>query len=146
MSGQRPAVCRARKSVANFKLRKGQAIGCRGVNARALSRAHFEKRLSGLTGAGPVLTLPFGPDVPRAVGIVTGSGADALYQAEQNGIDTLITGEPRQFAYHFARERSLNVLFAGHYATETLGVRELGKALAGKFGMRELFLDHPTGI
>jgi large subunit ribosomal protein L5 len=29
ISGQKPAVCRARKSVANFKLREGQPIGCK---------------------------------------------------------------------------------------------------------------------
>ena len=29
LSGQKPAVCRARKSVANFKLREGMPIGCK---------------------------------------------------------------------------------------------------------------------
>ena len=46
---------------------------------------------------------------------------------------------------HQARERNLNVLFAGHYATETLGVRALGDHLAERFGLETVFLDAPTG-
>ena len=44
ISGQKPAVCRARKSVANFKLREGMAIGCK-VTLRQRRMYEFVDRL-----------------------------------------------------------------------------------------------------
>jgi large subunit ribosomal protein L5 len=44
ISGQKPAVCRARKSVANFKLREGMAIGCK-VTLRRRRMYEFLDRL-----------------------------------------------------------------------------------------------------
>jgi large subunit ribosomal protein L5 len=44
ISGQKPAVCRARKSVANFKLREGMAIGCK-VTLRSRRMYEFVDRL-----------------------------------------------------------------------------------------------------
>jgi large subunit ribosomal protein L5 len=44
ISGQKPAICRARKSVANFKLREGMAIGCK-VTLRRQRMYEFLDRL-----------------------------------------------------------------------------------------------------
>ena len=44
ISGQKPAVCRARKSVANFKQREGMAIGCK-VTLRRARMYEFLDRL-----------------------------------------------------------------------------------------------------
>jgi large subunit ribosomal protein L5 len=44
ISGQKPAICRARKSVANFKLREGMAIGCK-VTLRRERMYEFLDRL-----------------------------------------------------------------------------------------------------
>jgi large subunit ribosomal protein L5 len=44
ISGQKPAVCRARKSVANFKLRTGMPIGCK-VTLRRARMYEFLDRL-----------------------------------------------------------------------------------------------------
>ena len=38
----------------------------------------------------------------------------------------------------------MNVIFAGHYATETVGVQALGRHLAERFGVEVKFLDFPT--
>jgi putative NIF3 family GTP cyclohydrolase 1 type 2 len=43
-------------------------------------------------------------------------------------------------------EWGLNVLYAGHYATETLGVRALGARLGQQFDLPWEFHDHPTGM
>ena len=40
----------------------------------------------------------------------------------------------------------LNVIFAGHYATETLGVQALASHLAERFDLDWEFHDHPTGL
>jgi len=45
-----------------------------------------------------------------------------------------------------AEELGVNVLYAGHYATETFGVKALATHLASKFRIPWQFLDHPTGL
>lgn len=126
---------------------RGRPIGCRGRNSLKLPLAQIEAKLSALPGAAQqVFALRFGPKIPESVGIVSGSGADALFRLRDEGIDTLITGEPKQFAYHFARDWGFNAIFAGHYATETLGVQEVGRLLQEKFSIDWFFIDHPTGI
>ena len=123
----------------------GNNIGCIGESSQTVSQ--LAATLGSLDGAttGPQV-LNFGPSPSRRIGIISGAGADALYELPRLGIDTFITGEPRQFAYHFARDNALNVIFAGHYATETLGVKELGKALTLKFNTEWEFINLPTGI
>jgi dinuclear metal center YbgI/SA1388 family protein len=89
--------------------------------------------------------LDFGPNEIEDVGIITGSGADWIEAAADAGLDALVTGEGKQKAYHEARDRGLTVFLAGHYATETFGVRALGR-LAEEWGIETTYIDHPTGI
>jgi dinuclear metal center YbgI/SA1388 family protein len=88
----------------------------------------------------------FGPESVRRVGIVTGSGASLLPEAVAHGLDTFITGEPRHSSFHYTREEHLNSIYAGHYCTETLGVKALGARLEQEFGLDTRFLDFPTGM
>jgi putative NIF3 family GTP cyclohydrolase 1 type 2 len=37
-------------------------------------------------------------------------------------------------------------LYAGHYATETLGVKALAQHVSGRFSIPWEFHDHPTGL
>ncbi|MFB6156870.1 MAG: Nif3-like dinuclear metal center hexameric protein [Haloferacaceae archaeon] len=97
------------------------------------------------TGAGGVRVLDFGPDRVRDVAVLTGSGADYVGEARDAGVDALVTGEGKGKAYHEAREAGLNVLLAGHYATETFGVRAL-RERAESWGLETTFVDHPTGL
>jgi len=89
--------------------------------------------------------LGFGRDRIEDVGIVTGSGVDWIEAAADAGLDALVTGEGKQQAYHEARDRGLNVFLAGHYATETFGVRALGALIEG-WGVETTYVAHPTGI
>lgn len=91
-------------------------------------------------------TLAFGPDSTTRVGIVSGGGGSAIAQARACGVDTVVTGEISHNHYLDAEEHSLNVVCAGHYATETVGVKALGEHLAGRFGVKHAFFDHPTGL
>jgi dinuclear metal center YbgI/SA1388 family protein len=81
-------------------------------------------------------------------GICTGAGASSatLAEASRLGLDTLIVGEGPHHTAVEARERGIVVIYAGHYATETLGVRALGDALAVKFGLSATFVDAPSGL
>lgn len=82
----------------------------------------------------------------RNIGVVSGGGWFAINEAEKYGIDTFLTGEPSHSAYTLAEEMKVNLVFAGHYATETLGVKAVGEALKKRFGLDVEFIDHPTGL
>jgi len=86
--------------------------------------------------------------VTRRWGICTGAGAgaDTLREASARGIDTLIVGEGPHWSAIDAEELGIAVIYAGHYATEVLGVRALGEHLASRFGIPSLFIDAPTGL
>jgi putative NIF3 family GTP cyclohydrolase 1 type 2 len=92
-----------------------------------------------------VQTLPFGPERVEDVAIVTGSGSDWLAEAAGAGVDALVTGEGKQKVYHEAREAEITVYLAGHYATETFGVRALADLVAD-WGPETTYIDHPTGL
>ena len=66
--------------------------------------------------------------------------------AREAGLDTYITGEGPHHSYFDATEWGLNVIYAGHYATETLGVQALASHLAERFDLDWEFHDHPTGL
>lgn len=83
----------------------------------------------------------------RRWAICTGGGASAetLAEARDRGIDTLIVGEGPHHTTVNAIEHDLCVVYAGHYATETLGVQALGAFLETRFGLPWTFLHLPTG-
>ena len=80
-----------------------------------------------LTGRDP-LVFAAGPDPVRSIGIVSGAGASFVHDAVALGLDAVLTGEPAEHAMADAREGGVHFIAAGHYATETFGVRRLGRA------------------
>ena len=80
--------------------------------------------------------------------ICSGSGAqvETLREAYATGVDTLIVGEGPHWTAVDAPERGLVIVYAGHYATETLGVRALAAHLAERFGLPWNFVHAPTGL
>jgi dinuclear metal center YbgI/SA1388 family protein len=101
--------------------------------------------LADLDGGDGVRHLAFGPDRVEDVAVLTGSGADWIGEARREGVDALVTGEGKQQAYHEAREAGVHVYLAGHYATETFGVRSLAETCES-WGLTTTFVDHPTGL
>ncbi|MFC1791836.1 Nif3-like dinuclear metal center hexameric protein, partial [Gemmatimonadota bacterium] len=95
---------------------------------------------------GEVRLIPGGPQGVRRIGILTGGGASALPEAAASGLDTLITGEGAHHTYHQAMELEINLYLAGHYATETFGVKAVASRLEEKFGLPWEFLHFPTGL
>ena len=90
--------------------------------------------------------LAHGPAEVGRVAIISGFGADEVGAAKALGADTLLTGETSHAHFWAAADHGLNVIFAGHYATETVGVRAMGKLLTQRFGLATRFLDFPTGM
>jgi dinuclear metal center YbgI/SA1388 family protein len=121
----------------------GQPIGFQFRSS--LSRDELARRLSRATGAPPRL-IPGGPARCRRIGVVSGGAGDGLKQAALEGVDTLVTGEGPHWTYALAEELGMNVLYGGHYATETFGVKALAGELSRKLKLPWVFLDHPTGL
>jgi dinuclear metal center YbgI/SA1388 family protein len=90
--------------------------------------------------------LAHGPAEVRRVAILSGFGADQVSAAKELGCDTLLTGETSHANYWAAADHGLNVIYAGHYATETVGVRALGRHLADQFNLETQFFDFPTAM
>ena len=122
---------------------QGAAIGTWGE--LDTGREELVARLGKVLGNAPRL-LACGPTRTKRVGIVTGAGGSMIAEAKAFGLDTFITGEAKHHAYFDAEELGANVILAGHYATETVGVRALGEHLAGRHGLAWFFIDHPTGL
>jgi len=110
-----------------------------------VSRADLLQRLGDVVGRRPRL-MAFGPERVRRVGIVTGAAGSMIGQAAACGLDTYITGEGAHHTFFDAEELGLNVFYAGHYATETFGVKALGGRLCTEFSLPWAFLDHPTDL
>ncbi|MEW6145767.1 MAG: Nif3-like dinuclear metal center hexameric protein [Thermodesulfobacteriota bacterium] len=90
--------------------------------------------------------LPFGPDRVRSIAVCSGGGSySGFYNALDAGVDLYITGDAVEI-YHTAKDARVNVIFAGHHATETLGLKALSRILKKKFGIETVFIDLPTGL
>jgi dinuclear metal center YbgI/SA1388 family protein len=126
-----------------FGFEKGQFVGWQ-VHTR-LSRDALTARLGRLLGRPPHL-IAAGPDTCRRIGITSGGAGEQVKSAAAEGVDTFITGEGPHWTHALAEELRLNVFYAGHYATETFGVKALAANLSRKFKIPWSFLDYPTGL
>ncbi|HEV8264376.1 MAG TPA: Nif3-like dinuclear metal center hexameric protein [Gemmatimonadales bacterium] len=122
---------------------RGAPIGVWGELNEA--RDALAAKLEATLGA-PPRAFPFGPKRVQRVGIVTGAGGSLIPQAQAAGLDTFITGEGPHWTFFDAEELGVNVFYAGHYATETVGVKALAEHLSRTFSLPWVFLDHPTGL
>jgi len=84
----------------------------------------------------------------RRWAVITGAGAnsESIAECADRGVDTLIVGEGAHHTAVSAMERGLVILYGGHYATETLGVKALADHVASRFGLAATFVDFPTGL
>lgn len=134
------------ESIDGFCEYHGSLIGAKGRFASPQTIEAVSEKLSRLPGARTPLILPFGISRVQSVGIVTGSGAFGVPAAAQAGLDLYVSGEPKHEVYHLSKELKINCIFAGHYATETFGVRALARRLEEKFQISTVFLDETSGI
>jgi dinuclear metal center YbgI/SA1388 family protein len=126
-----------------FFFSHGQFIGFK--TSGKIWRGDIALRLHRATGSEPLL-IPGGPEMCQRIGVVTGGAGGDLKKAAEEGVDTFITGEGPHHTYALAEELGVNVFYAGHYATETFGVKALAHHLSRKFRVPRVFVDHPTGL
>lgn len=139
--GNNARICAALgiKGLKPFGMYHGQCIGFGGRLPQPLPYAQFlsmvEKRI------GPVRCMPFGKATVQSITVVSGGAADHVTEAAEQGYDVFLSGEPKLSAYHEAKERNIHAVFAGHYATETFGVKALAKLLCNRFRLPAEFVD-----
>jgi dinuclear metal center YbgI/SA1388 family protein len=126
-----------------FLFKEGQAYGLQAQIK--IPRSVLASRLQRVTGT-ETLNIPGGSENCERIGVITGGAGDLLQKAAEEGVDTFVTGEGPHWTYALAEELGVNVLYGGHYATETFGVKALAAHLSKKFRVPWTFLDHPTGL
>lgn len=89
---------------------------------------------------------PGGSETVGKVGIITGGAGSEVAAMAEIGINTFISGEGPHWSYPLAEELGINVIYAGHYSTETFGVKALATELSQKWGLNYEFIHHPTGL
>ncbi|MFN8175649.1 MAG: Nif3-like dinuclear metal center hexameric protein [Solirubrobacteraceae bacterium] len=125
---------------------KGRAVGVAGsFPGPGVAPAELTARVRRVTAREP-LHFGAGPDPVRTIGIVSGSADDLVSEAARAGLDAYLTGEPAEHVMADAREGRIHFYAAGHYATETFGVRRLGDLLAERFGVAHHWVDLPNPV
>ncbi len=127
----------------SFGEHRGMPLGAWGE--LEIHREALCARLDELLG-GRVRLLPGGPERIRRVGVITGGAGDEISAAIAAGLDAFVTGEGKHHHFFDATEGGINVLFGGHYATETWGVKALARRLEETHGIEWFFVDHPSGL
>ena len=102
-------------------------------------------RVEEVTGREPLLQ-GRGPERVRRIAIVSGAAADLLDRAAADGFDAFLTGEPKERSMADADEAGIHFIAAGHYATETFGIRRLGELIAAEHGVEHVFVDLPNPV
>ncbi len=122
---------------------KGIQLGRKGVFEGSLGE--LRELLSSVVNGTVVMR---GEDQSAAgeVGLITGGAGSEIEAMAKEGLDTFVSGEGPHWSFPLAEELGLNVLYAGHYATETFGVRALGRLLAQRFRLEDEFVDFPSGL
>jgi dinuclear metal center YbgI/SA1388 family protein len=124
---------------------KRKKIGFRGTLPEPLTLKQIADRLFGEWDR-DLKVFPFGPDPVSTVAVITGDAPREVEQAIDGGVDLYITGETSHEIYHACLESGINVLFGGHYRTETGGIRRLCEKTARELGLETVFIDIPTGL
>lgn len=134
---------------AGFARHENIFCGVRGESdiptAELLKRSH---RFAATHG-GSAIASEMAPDrVTKHWAICSGSGAghETIAEAVALGVDTLIVGEGPHWTAVDAPEKGLVIIYAGHYATETLGVRALAEHVTTTFGLPWSWISAPTGL
>lgn len=123
----------------------GQTIGYGGALPRPITLNNLAAKIDAALGVNSRV-LAFGPQVIDRVAVCSGGASSLIPQVVAAGYSTYFSGEASHSAYHDVKDYGLNVIYAGHYATETVGLKALARHLETKFGLRTVFLDLPTGL
>ena len=128
-----------------FAEHRGRAVGFVGRSAEGIPFETLRGRCLEVFGQEP-FTFDCGPELVRSGGIVSGGAQSSFREAIERGLDAFLTGEVSEHVMADAREAGLHYIGAGHYATERLGIRRLGEAVAERFRIEHRFVEIPNPI
>ena len=128
-----------------FAYHKGKPIGVKGVFPNPITLRDLANTLEQELGES-VLVHAGGKLEISTLGIVSGGASWDVVAAANEGLDAFLTGEPKHEVFYEAFERKINALYAGHYMTETVGVKLLEEKLKLEFNVATQFILLPTGL
>jgi dinuclear metal center YbgI/SA1388 family protein len=128
-----------------FAYHKGKPIGVKGVFPNPITLRDLANTLEKELGES-VLVHAGGKLEISTLGIVSGGASWDVVTAANEGLDAFLTGEPKHEVFYEAFERKINALYAGHYMTETVGVKLLEEKLKLEFNLATQFILLPTGL
>lgn len=140
--GNNALICKALglRGLRPFGVYHGVPVGFRGALPRPMSLSAFKRRAQAVFGQAAD-AMEFGKKQIRTVAVVSGGAANLISEAGDCGVDVYVSGEPGLGAFNLAQEYGINALFAGHYATETFGVKAVGDLLSKRYRIAVEFID-----
>jgi dinuclear metal center YbgI/SA1388 family protein len=124
---------------------KGTPIGVIGDSPTGLTLSELVSQVEDKLDT-KARVLAYGPKEAGRVAIISGFGADEAAAAKAQGADTFLTGETSHSHYWAASDLGLNIIFGGHYATETVGLKAFGQQLVDRFNLEIKFMNFPTDM
>jgi len=133
------------QDVKGFRYLGDRPLGCQGVFPAPVGLHSLAEAIEKALGE-QVMVHAGGPDPVTSLGIISGGAAREVAAAQAAGLDAFLTGEPKHDTFYESFERGVSSLFAGHYMTETVGVKLLAEKLESVFGLETEFVMLPTGL
>ena len=107
-------------------------IGRLGLLDRTYSVKEYSEYIKNKLNSKSVRYLDCGIMVNK-LAVIGGAGGDYLDMCKENGADTLLTGELKYHEFLAAKTLGLNIIEAGHFATENIIIKYLENKLSAKF-------------
>lgn len=133
------------ENLESFGTWRGMKIGVKGELKQPCTLDELVNKAL-LPNQKPLFVLPFGKDLIKTVGVISGGASGDVWQAIDEGLDAYITGEVAHENYHYVRECGINMIAGGHYQTEIVGVNLVKEKLEKETGIESVFIDVPTGL
>jgi dinuclear metal center YbgI/SA1388 family protein len=128
-----------------FFMKDGKNIAWIGEWKEPVSLKVVEERINSGLGI-KCRVLAFGKDKLKSVAVCSGGGGyPCFFEAMEKKVDLYLTGDAIEIMLH-AKDGRFNTIFAGHHATETVGVKALLKVVEKRFKLQTEFIDIPTGL
>ncbi len=128
-----------------FSIFRGVYVGVKGTLPKPMTADEIVDRL-GVRRNGTSFMLNADGKRFSTVGIVSGEGASDVYQAMEEKLDVLITGESQYSTVIDCIEDDMSMMCIGHYETETFGVKAMLGYVKAKMGLQTCFVDVPLGL
>lgn len=88
----------------------------------------------------------FRKQVIKRIAVCSGGGTSMIFTDRAKSCDLLITGEMNLPAYHEAKEANIDLISAGHYSTETVGIKALMNKMKQDLDIECEFIENKVNL